>query len=102
MVKWFKRLLPALLVAVIIGYMVSCNLNRNAPVALDVALTPFQKLSDYNFFSGTMSDLLPNTRVIPYDLITPLFTDYAHKARFVYVPDGKTAEYRSEERRVGK
>ena len=62
-------------------------------MVLDVDQKPFQNLSEYNFFSGLMSDLKPNARVIPYDLNTPLFTDYAWKARFMYVPEGKTVEY---------
>ena len=34
---------------------------------------------------------------IIYDLNTPLFTDYANKYRFVFVPEGTEAAYRSEE-----
>jgi len=54
---------------------------------------PFEQLSDYRFFSGELSDLQPNEGVLPYDLNTPLFTDYAEKARFVWMPEGKTATY---------
>jgi uncharacterized repeat protein (TIGR03806 family) len=81
--------LPALFIAEI----VSCNLHKASEVMLDVAARPFEKLSEYHFFEGTMNELKPNKRVLPYDLITPLFTDYAHKARFVYMPEGKSAEY---------
>ncbi|MFI4963525.1 MAG: hypothetical protein ACHP6H_06690, partial [Legionellales bacterium] len=81
--------IPVICVAVI----VSCNAPKGANVKLDVAAKPFEKLSDYNFFGGIMNELKPNARVVPYDLITPLFTDYAHKARFVYVPEGKSADY---------
>ena len=31
--------------------------------------------------------------VQPYDLASPLFTDYAHKIRTVWMPDGSTARY---------
>jgi uncharacterized repeat protein (TIGR03806 family) len=34
-----------------------------------------------------------NENVLPYDLNTPLFTDYALKMRTVWVPDGKVAFY---------
>jgi uncharacterized repeat protein (TIGR03806 family) len=92
-----KTLIRGLLVFVIpvlfITYIVSCNLKQAGNVVLDVAAKPFTKLSEYNFFSGVMNELKPNARVIPYDLITPLFTDYAHKARFIYMPEGKSAEY---------
>ncbi|MBP6732457.1 MAG: hypothetical protein KA149_10385 [Chitinophagales bacterium] len=77
----------------LIVYAVSCNLKKSSAVVLDVAAKPFEKLSDYNFFAGVMNELKPNALVVPYDLITPLFTDYAHKARFVYVPEGKHADY---------
>ena len=30
--------------------------------------------------------LVPNAGVLPYDLNTPLFTDYAHKLRTVWMP----------------
>jgi len=52
-------------------------------------------LSDYGFFQGELNQLNPAEKVIPYDLINPLFSDYAEKDRFVYVPQG-TATYRSD------
>ncbi|ADR22730.1 hypothetical protein MATR_34240 [Marivirga tractuosa] len=52
-----------------------------------------EKLSDYGFFKGELSDLAPNENVHPYKLNSALFSDYAHKARFVQIPTGKTAEY---------
>ncbi len=35
--------------------------------------------------------------VLPYDLNTPLFTDYAHKLRTVWLPPGTQAGYHGEE-----
>jgi uncharacterized repeat protein (TIGR03806 family) len=92
MKKVMKFVLPICVFAAVIMYSVSCN-TAGGKVALDVAAKPFEKLSEYNFFTGVINQLKPNLRVIPYDLITPLFTDYAHKARFVYVPEGKTTDY---------
>jgi hypothetical protein len=34
--------------------------------------------------------------VLPYDLNTPLFTDYAHKLRTVWMPKGQSAVYNAE------
>lgn len=50
----------------------------------------FEKLSEYNFFTGSLSDLSPNIEagVLPYDLNMALFSDYLSKKRFVYVPEG--------------
>ena len=49
----------------------------------------FQKLSEHAFFEGELAALKPEEGVLPYELNTPLFTDYAHKERFVQVPAGK-------------
>ncbi|MFT5304697.1 MAG: putative repeat protein (TIGR03806 family) [Chitinophagales bacterium] len=47
-------------------------------------------LSTYNFFEGNVADLIPNAEagVLPYDLNMPLFSDYALKKRYIYVPPG--------------
>lgn len=58
--------------------------------------TPLKTLSAYGFFDDVPAHS-PADRVLPYDLITPLFTDYAEKLRFVYVPEGKTAAYNPDE-----
>lgn len=56
------------------------------------------KLSDYNLFSDAKNPTAaPNSNGTPYDLNTPLFTDYASKYRFVYVPEGKKANYSANE-----
>lgn len=56
------------------------------------------RLSDYGFFEGRLSDLHPaSNRVVPYELITPLFTDYADKERYIYLPDSSWMEYHDEE-----
>lgn len=58
---------------------------------------PHEKLSDYGLFAGEMKNQIPGEGVIPYDLNTPLFSDYAHKLRFVKLPKGKKAKYSDEE-----
>ena len=52
-----------------------------------------EKLSEYGFFEGKLSDLKPKTDVLPYDLNTPLFTDYAYKTRFIWMPKDSSAKY---------
>lgn len=47
------------------------------------------KLADFRFFVEGK----PNSRVHPYTLNTPLFSDYAEKFRYIYVPAGKTARH---------
>ncbi len=60
---------------------------------MDIAGKAFDNLSEYNFFVGDMKNLEPNDGVLPYDLNSPLFTDYAHKLRFVWMPVGTSAQY---------
>src|SRR6516162_4176509 len=73
-------------------------INKNNPVVVDANYTePLKKLSQYHFFKGDLKELAPNDRVLPYDLITPLFTDYAWKSRFVWMPEGTSAKYVKDE-----
>lgn len=58
---------------------------------------PFQKLSEYQLFEGNVAELNPKEGVLPYDLNSPLFTDYAFKSRFVWMPHGKLATYNDKE-----
>ncbi|GGG47149.1 SO2930 family diheme c-type cytochrome [Bizionia arctica] len=56
-----------------------------------------KKLSDYGFFLQPLNQLIPaNKQVVPYDLNSPLFTDYASKKRFIAFPDGTEASYISD------
>jgi len=55
------------------------------------------QLSEYGFFEGNLADLQPAERVLPYELNSPLFSDYAKKARFIYLPEGETIAYNSEQ-----
>ncbi|MCB9598375.1 MAG: hypothetical protein H6719_37020 [Sandaracinaceae bacterium] len=48
------------------------------------------RLLDWDAAAG---EIHYNARVVPYDLNTPLFSDYALKARAIYVPDGQTISY---------
>ncbi len=54
---------------------------------------PFEKLSQYNFFIGKIADLQPNKKVLPYDLNSPLFSDYAYKSRFIWMPKETSAKF---------
>ena len=55
---------------------------------------PYPKtLSAWKLFVGDLKELKPNAGVVPYDLNTPLFSDYATKYRFVWMPKGTSAQY---------
>jgi len=51
------------------------------------------RLSAWRLFVGNPAELKPNAGVVPYDLNTPLFSDYATKYRFVWMPPGTSATY---------
>jgi uncharacterized repeat protein (TIGR03806 family) len=51
------------------------------------------KLSDWRVVYADGRNLALNEGVVPYDLNTPLFSDYAHKLRTVWMPRGTSAKY---------
>ncbi|MEM8525434.1 MAG: SO2930 family diheme c-type cytochrome [Bacteroidota bacterium] len=53
-------------------------------------------LSEYGFFEGELSELIPADGVFSYEINAPLFSDYAHKARFIYLPEGTAMSYQNE------
>lgn len=60
---------------------------------VDLTQVPYPKLSDYKFFVGEMKNQIPSLGVLPYEPASALFTDYAHKKRFVWMPAGTKATY---------
>jgi uncharacterized repeat protein (TIGR03806 family) len=52
-----------------------------------------EKLSAWHLMSVDGGRLALNTGVVPYELNTPLFTDYAQKLRTVWLPKGQSAKY---------
>ncbi len=66
---------------------------RVSPVQVDLTTVPYDKLSQYKFFDGEIKNLQPAYKVLPYDLNSSLFTDYAKKKRFVWMPEGQKAAY---------
>src|SRR6218665_1419899 len=62
-------------------------------VSVNLENVPYAKLSDYRFFTGEIKNQEPNTNVIPYAPASSLFTDYAKKKRFLWIPSGQKASY---------
>lgn len=52
-------------------------------------------LSEFGFFADVAARA-PAQRLMRYDLETPLFSDYAEKERYLYVPAGRQARYEEE------
>jgi uncharacterized repeat protein (TIGR03806 family) len=63
------------------------------PVQCDLTQVPYAKLSDYHLFTGELSALVPSVRVVPYRPNSELFSDYALKKRFVWLPKGSKGQY---------
>lgn len=59
----------------------------------DAPLERQDKLSAYGFFQGELARLTPAANVWPYALNTPLFSNYAEKARFIALPEGAVVPY---------
>lgn len=64
-----------------------------SPVTADLSLVPYPKLSDYHFFTGDIKLQIPSRDVIAFEPASSLFTDYALKKRFIWMPAGVKASY---------
>lgn len=72
---------------------VTITVKPFSPVNFALENVPYEKLSEYNFFEGNLANQTPVYGVLPYEPINPLFSDYAHKKRFVWMPYTVSATY---------
>ncbi|MFC7356216.1 Ig-like domain-containing protein [Jejudonia soesokkakensis] len=77
------------------------SVSSSSTVAFNLSEMPYPKLSDYNFFEGDLADQSPNFGVIPYKPISSLFSDYAEKKRFVWMPNNVIATYEGDHEPLG-
>ena len=70
----------------------------DGPVLIDLTERPPENLSAMRIleWDAEAGAIRYNERVVPYDLNTPLFSDFALKARAIYVPEGTTITYDAE------
>ena len=93
-----KYYLLSLTILTFIIVLFSCS-NKDdtytplSPVTVVLTLVPYSKLSDYKFFDGDIKELNPALNVVPYEPASSLFTDYASKKRFIWMPNGVKASY---------
>ena len=84
--------------ALVIGAWLAL-VSTAAPAPVNLALingnTLPAKLSDFQFFRDSAAQV-PNARVMGYTLNTPLFSDYAVKQRFLFVPAGAKMRYNTD------
>ena len=95
-----KNVFLSLIILTVFAVFFSCSEDDKvseyepiSPVTVDLTSVPYPKLSDYKFFEGDMKEQIPSLDVIPYAPISSLFSDYAHKKRFVWIPKGAKASY---------
>lgn len=70
--------------------------SQDSFVTVDVnARRPSGLLSDYGLFRD-LTELSPDVAVIPYELNAHSFVDHAYQESFLYIPNGKSAEYQPE------
>lgn len=89
MYKWIWGAVMALLLS-------GCG----APVEQVTLHEPYalpERLSEWHLVEAIDGKLALNDRVVPYDLNTALFSDYAHKLRTVWMPEGQSAVYGDED-----
>ncbi|WP_333877437.1 hypothetical protein, partial [Flavobacterium sp.] len=90
------------LLTILIIFIFACSESNGddytpvSPVTVDLTQVPYPKLSDYKFFEGEMKNQKPSLNVLPYEPLSSLFSDYAHKKRFVWMPPGTKAIYNSD------
>ena len=93
--------LNALLVTILYSCSNSDEAEQYAPVSpvlVDLTQVPYPKLSDYKFFTGDLKDQVPALGLIPFAPASVLFSDYAHKKRFVWMPSGLKATFNGNEK----
>jgi uncharacterized repeat protein (TIGR03806 family) len=74
-------------------YNFACRAVSKHPTQIDFSKMPLKSLEEYGLLSGDLKNLKPNTGVLEYEPIAPLFTDYAHKLRYVWMPKGAAATF---------
>lgn len=92
----------AVLVGIVALLLTSCANDapyvpvEESPVVADLAAVPYPNLSMYKFFTGPMKDLKPAVGLLLYKPASELFTDYAQKSRYVWMPKNTKATYVSD------
>ncbi|SEW45665.1 conserved hypothetical protein, HNE_0200 family [Chryseobacterium wanjuense] len=75
------------------------SVETESPVVnFNIDAVPYSKLSTYAFFKGDLKNLDPVAKVIPYEPASSLFTDYALKKRFIWMPNDVKASYDADDK----
>lgn len=97
-----KKKIAVLLILLLTTVLICCRPDNptvepdkhdDSKVSVDLSKVPYSQLSDYHFFINDLREQQPNSGVVPFQPASTLFTDYASKKRFVWMPEGKKARY---------
>jgi uncharacterized repeat protein (TIGR03806 family) len=77
--------------------LAGCRSRRPSAEQSDADGEPPARLSAYGLFLSNGATQEPAAGVVPYDLNSPLFSDYAVKYRFIRLPPGTSATYHESE-----
>lgn len=90
-----KNFLTLSLIAFFVATFFSCLQNKSASniAEIDFGKIPFKKLSEYKLYKGKLAEMMPNEGLLEYEPVSSLFTDYASKKRFVWMPKGSSASF---------
>ena len=69
--------------------------SATSSAAVAVYRSAPKTLSEYGLFQGNGASQEPADGVIPYELNTPLFSDYAAKGRFIRIPPGTKIDFQT-------
>jgi uncharacterized repeat protein (TIGR03806 family) len=84
-------MLRRLLITVVALAASACQ--RAPHTGLDFSGDYPERLSEWRLLEQRDGKLVPNQGVTPYDLNSPLFSDYAHKLRTIVLPQGTSIRY---------
>lgn len=87
-----------IMLCILISAVIACNSTKRA--SSEIVLPPagefFDKISDYNIFATNKSNIHPSDHITHYIVTNELFSDYAEKDRYVYIPQGEKAVLRED------
>lgn len=90
----FKSLIAGLFVLFLsLVIYSSCSSSKTSTIKLPAEGQFFDRLSDYGIMG---EDQNPHPQLVHYQVTNELFTDYAEKKRFVYLPEGEVASLKED------
>lgn len=69
----------------------SCSSAKELSITIPEEGAFFDYISDYGIFQVKQGQIIPHTDLVKYEVINALFTDYAEKDRYVYMPTDQKA-----------